>query len=154
MEDVYLVLCHKGKIEGRRKRPWNWERLRAGGEGDDRGWDGWMVSPTQWTWVWVNSRSWWWTGSPGVLRFMGCKESDMTEQLNWTELRRWGQQRITCLDDITDSMDASLGKLPEIVKDRKTWCAAVYGVAKSWTQLSDWTIQGPRFYFFFKWCFQ
>ena len=85
MEDVYLVLCHKGKIEGRRKRPWSWERLRAGGEGDDRGWDGWMVSPTQWTWVWVNSRSWWWTGRPGVLRFMGCKELDMTEQLNWTE---------------------------------------------------------------------
>ena len=44
------------------KRPWCWERLKVGGEGDDRGWDGWMASPTQWTWVWVNSRSWWWTG--------------------------------------------------------------------------------------------
>ena len=52
------------------KRPWCWERLGAGGEGDDRGWDGWMASPTQWTWVWVNSRSWWWTGRPGMLRFM------------------------------------------------------------------------------------
>ena len=40
------------------KRPWCWERLRVGEEGDDRGWDGWMASPTQWTWVWVNSRSW------------------------------------------------------------------------------------------------
>ena len=49
------------------KRPWYWERLKAGGEGDDRGCDGWMVSLTQWTWVWVNSRSWWWTGRPGVL---------------------------------------------------------------------------------------
>ena len=52
------------------KRPWFWERLRAGGEVDDRGYDGWMASSTQWTWVWVNSRSWWWTGRPGVLWFM------------------------------------------------------------------------------------
>ena len=49
------------------ERPWCWVRLRAGGEGDNRGWDGWMASLTQWTWVWVNSRSWWWTGSPGML---------------------------------------------------------------------------------------
>ena len=55
------------------KRPWCWERLRAGGERDDRGWDGWMASPSQWTWVWVNSRSWWWTGRPGVLWFMGLQ---------------------------------------------------------------------------------
>ena len=48
------------------KDPNGWERLRAGGEGDNRGWDGWMASPTQWTWVWVNSGSWWWTGRPGV----------------------------------------------------------------------------------------
>ena len=48
-----------------------WERLKAEGEGDNRGWDGWMASPTQWTWVWVNSRSWWWTGKPGVLQYMG-----------------------------------------------------------------------------------
>ena len=68
------------------KRPWYWERLRAGGERDDRGWDGCMVSLTQWTWVWVNFRSWWWTGRPGVLHSMGFKESarlsDYTE-LNW-----------------------------------------------------------------------
>ena len=50
-----------------------WERLRAGGEGDDRGWDGWMASPTQWTWVWVGSGSWWWTGKPGVLQSMGSQ---------------------------------------------------------------------------------
>ena len=49
------------------KRLWCWERLRAGGEGDDRGWDGWMASPTQWTWVWVKSTSRWWTGRPGML---------------------------------------------------------------------------------------
>ena len=55
------------------KRPWCWERLRAGGEGDDRGWDSWMASLTQWTWVWANSGSWWWTGRPGVLRFLGSQ---------------------------------------------------------------------------------
>ena len=49
------------------------ERLKAGGEGDDRGWDGWMASPTQWTWVWVHSGSWWWTGRPGVLQFIGLQ---------------------------------------------------------------------------------
>ena len=55
------------------KRLWCWERLRAGGEVDDRGCDGWMASPTQWTWVWVDSGSWWWIGRPGVLQFMGSQ---------------------------------------------------------------------------------
>ena len=68
------------------KRPWCWERLRAGGEGDHRGWDGWMASPTQWTWVWVGSGSWWWTGRPGELQFMGLQRAGHTEWLNWTEL--------------------------------------------------------------------
>ena len=71
------------------KRLWCWEGLRAGGEGDDRGWDGWMASLTRWTWVWVNSRSWWWTGRPGVLQFMGSQRvgHDWATELNWTELR-------------------------------------------------------------------
>ena len=60
---------------------WCWEGLGAGGEGDDRGWDGWMASLTRWTWVWVNSRSWWWTGRPGVLRFMGSQRVNTTERL-------------------------------------------------------------------------
>ena len=70
------------------KRPWCWERFRAAGEGDDRGWDGWMASPTQWTWVWVNSRSWWWTGRPGVLKFMGSQGvgHDWVTELNWIYL--------------------------------------------------------------------
>ena len=55
------------------KRPWFWERLKAGGKGDNRGWDGWIASPTQWTWIWVNSRSWWWTGRPGVLQSMASQ---------------------------------------------------------------------------------
>ena len=65
------------------KRLWHWEGLRARGERDNRGW---MASLTPWTWVWVNSGSWWGTGRPGVLRFMGSQESDTTERLNWTEL--------------------------------------------------------------------
>jgi len=64
------------------KRPWYWEGLGAGGEGEDRGWDGWMASLTRWTWVWVNSRSWWWTGRPGVLRFMGWQRVGH----DWAEL--------------------------------------------------------------------
>ena len=55
------------------KRPWCWERLRAGGEGDDRGWDGWMASLIQWAWVWASSGSWWWTGRPDVLQSMGSQ---------------------------------------------------------------------------------
>ena len=67
------------------KRLWFWERLKMGGEGDDRGWDGWMASLTQWTWVWVSSWSWWWTGRHGVLRFMGSQRvrHDWETELNW-----------------------------------------------------------------------
>ena len=66
------------------KRPWCWERLRAGGEGDNRGWDSWMASLTQWTWIWVSSGSWWWTGRPGVLQSNGSQSR--TWLSNWTEL--------------------------------------------------------------------
>ena len=66
------------------KRPWCWERLKVGGEGDNRGWDGWMASQTQWTWVWVNSGSWWWTRRPGVLQSMGSQRvgHDWATELN------------------------------------------------------------------------
>ena len=65
---------------------WWWERLKTGGEGDDRGWDGWMASLTWWTWIWASSGSWWWQGSLACCTPWSCKELDMTEQLNWTEL--------------------------------------------------------------------
>ena len=55
------------------KRLWCWERLKAGGEGDDRGWDGWMASPVRWTWVWASSGSWWWAGKLGMLQSMGMQ---------------------------------------------------------------------------------
>ena len=58
------------------------ERFKAGGEGDDRGWDGWMASPTQWTWVWANSGRWWWTGKSVVLKSMGSPRLDTVERLN------------------------------------------------------------------------
>ena len=60
-------------------------RLKAGGEGDDRGWDGWITSPTRWTWVWVNSKSWWWTGRSGVLQSMRSQRvwHDWVTELNW-----------------------------------------------------------------------
>ena len=61
-------------------------RLKAGGEADNRGWSGWMASPTQWMWVWVNSGSWWWTGKPGVLQSIGSQS--WTWLSNWTELNR------------------------------------------------------------------
>ena len=69
------------------KKLWCWEGLGAGGEGDNRGWDGWMASLTRWTWVWLNSRSWWWTGRPGVLQHMGSQRAghDWVTELNWTE---------------------------------------------------------------------
>ena len=73
------------------KRPWCWERLKAGGEGDDRRWDGWMPSLTQWTWVWVSSGSWWWTGRPGMLQSMGSQRvrHDWVTELNWTDWWRF-----------------------------------------------------------------
>ena len=69
------------------ERLWFWEGLRAGGEEYDREWDGCMASPTRWTWVSVNSGTWWWTGRPGVLRFMGWQRvgHDWVTELNWTE---------------------------------------------------------------------
>jgi len=59
----------------------------AGGKGDDRGWDDWMASPNRWTWVWVNSRRWWWAGRPGMLWFMGSQRvgHDWATELNWNE---------------------------------------------------------------------
>ena len=68
------------------KRPWCWERWKVGGEGNDRGWDGWMASPIQQTWVWVSSRSWWWTGKPGFLQSIGSKRlrhNWVTEPTDW-----------------------------------------------------------------------
>ena len=86
-----LKLQYFGHLMGRAehsKRPWCWERLKAGGEGDHREWDGCMASPTQWTWVWISSGSWWWTGKPGVLQSMVSQRvgHNWATELNWTNL--------------------------------------------------------------------
>ena len=91
------------------KRPWCWERLKVGGEGDNRGWDGWMASPTLWIWVWASSGNWWWKGKPGVLQFMGWQRvrHDLLTELHWSKLRL-------------------------------AWHAEVYGITKIQTWLCDW----------------
>ena len=97
--------CHCASTEFGDKPPYIFENsmllktlmlgwMGAGGEGDDRGWDGWMASLTRWTWVWVTSGSWWWTGRSGVLRFMGSQRvwHDWMTELNWTE-RTWKDRK-------------------------------------------------------------
>ena len=90
-----------------------WEGLRAGGEGDNRGWDGWMASLTRWTWVWVNSGSWWWTGRPGVLWFTGPQRvgHDWATELNWTE---WGKRPVPYSENFRML-------IKEIEDDRNRW---------------------------------
>ena len=80
------------------KRPWFWERLKAGGEGDARGWDSWMASPTGWKWVLVSSGSWWWTGKPEVLQSIRSQRvgHNWATELNWTELNRCREQVSGC----------------------------------------------------------
>ena len=77
------------------KRPWCWERLKAGGERDDRGWNGWIASPTQWAWIWVSSGSWWWIGKPGMLQSMGSQGvvHDWVTELNWIDF--WDLDEVT-----------------------------------------------------------
>ena len=98
-----------------RKRPWCWEGLGAGGEGDDRGWDGWMVSLTQCTWVWANSGRWWRTGKSSMLQSMGLQrdKNNWATELNWTEsfattvkMRNiwhwlWNQFQVNILKDLS-----------------------------------------------------
>ena len=150
------------------QRLWCWEGLGAREEGDDRGWDGWMALLTRWTWVWVNSGSWWWTGRPGVLRFMGSQRvgHDRVTDLIWCwswnsstlatsceELTHW--KRPWCWEGLGaggegdnrgwDGWMASLTRWTwvwvnsDLVMDREAWRAAIQGVAKSRTRLSDWT---------------
>ena len=95
-----------------RKRPWYWERLKAGGEGDDREWDGWMASLTQWIWVWVSSGSWWWTGKPDMLQSRGLHRvrhnwatelnlSFQFEHASFTQLCNFGSTFCFCFFGLT-----------------------------------------------------
>ena len=144
------------------RRPWCWERLKAG-EGDDRGWDGWMASPTHWIWVGVNSGSWWWTGRPGVLQSMGSQRvrHDWAAVLSWTEdgctLGFPGGsdgKESACSAEEPGSIPGS-GRSSgegnsnplqycclENSMDREAWWATVHGVAKSQTWLNMHTHTG------------
>ena len=85
LEVLTLKLQYFGHLMQRTdslERPSSWERLKVGGEGDNRGQDGWMAPLTRWTWVWVGSGSWWWTGKTGMLQSMGSQSQKMTEWLN------------------------------------------------------------------------
>ena len=95
------------------KRPWCWERLKGGGEGDDRGWDGWMASPTRWTWIWENSMGWWWTGKTGVLQSMGSQRvrHDWTTEL-MDIIKEWNNA-------LCSNMDADIIILSEVSQERQ-----------------------------------
>ena len=99
------------------KRLWCWEGLGAGGEGDDRGWDGWMASLTQWTWVSVNSGTWWWIGRPGVLRFMGSQRVG----------HDWGTDLIW--SDLTHKASGIMTIYSVLNSESSSWC---YQVSPSW----------------------
>ena len=89
------------------KGPWCWERLQAKGEGDDRGWDGWMASPTQWAWIWVNSGSWWWTGRPDMLHSMGSQRV----RHGWATELNWNIYRITHRITGSQQRESALSRL-------------------------------------------
>ena len=98
------------------KRPWCWERLKAGGEGDNWGWDGWMASPTQWTWVWVNFGSWWYTGRPGVLQSLGSQRvrHDWTTELNWQpQTNSFNHVRLRFSSWVVSSLSLQIWELPQ-----------------------------------------
>ena len=77
------------------KRPRCWEILKTGGKGDNRGWDDWMASLTQWTWVWASSRNWWWTGKPGVVQSMGSQRVGhyWATELNWKVVQSFWEKK-------------------------------------------------------------
>ena len=106
------------------KRPWCWEILKAGGKGNNRGRDGWMASLTQWRWVWVNS--WSGDGQGGLARCnpWGHKESDTTEQLNWTESEMWSQTEQSSYRLCEDTMKMVIRK-PRIRASNETKVATL-----------------------------
>ena len=102
-------------------------KLKAGGERDDRGWDGWMASPTQWIWVWVNSGSWWWTGRPGVLQSMGSQRVGH----DWaTELT---EHSFTFALDIIVVTELNIRSWHQVVKWRKEWKHTVFGAMSNFS---------------------
>ena len=124
-------------------KPWWWERLKAG-EGDDRGWDGWMASPAQWTWVCASLGSWWWTGKPAVLQFVGSQRvrHGWATELNWyngillSHKKEWNNA-------ICNNMDVPRDDQTKEVRERKTHTRRyrLYAESKRWHR---WTSLGNR----------
>ena len=128
------------------KRPWCWEGLGAGGEGDNRGRDGWMASPTQWTWVWVNSRSWWWTGRPGVLQFMGSQRigHDWATELNWTELMFRKTEWLGQLYTGSQRLYQNSSLLTQRHLKKKKWCTIInYKQESALSSETNWMVVYP-----------
>ena len=139
------------------KRLWFWERLKAGKEGDDKGWDSWMASSTRWTWIWASSGSWRWTGKPGVLQSMGSQSvgHDWVAELNWTPHQRASQVVLVAKNLPANAGGIrDVGSIPGSGRSLRegnanpfqysclenpmgggAWCATVHGVAESWTRL-------------------
>ena len=103
------------------KGPWCWERLKAGKEGDNRGWDGWMASLTQWTWVWVNYGSWWWTGESWCAAVHGVAKSQ-TQLSKWTELKTGTV--ISCYGHFAWVKWGGMCKAPDILINKTGKCRA------------------------------
>ena len=132
--DAKIWLIGKDPFGG---KDWRWEE---NGMTED-GWDGWMASPTQWTWVWVNSGSWGWTGWPGMLQSMGSQRvgHDWVTELNW--LSNFVNGNMANCKRISQF---SLPRFVHLVMGSEAWHAAVHGVSKSQTWLSDWTELSPE----------
>ena len=127
--DAKIWLIGKDPFGG---KDWRWEEK----ETTEDGWDGWMASPTQWTWVWVNSGSWGWTGRPGMLQSTGSQRvgHNWETELNW--LSNFVNGNMANCKRISQ---LSLPRFIHLVMGSKAWHAAVHGVSKSRTWLSDWT---------------
>ena len=113
---------------------WCWERLKAGGEGDDRGWDCWMGSPTQWTWVWVNSGSWWRTGRPGVLQSMELQRvrHNWATEMKWTELNWWLTYDSVSTQGICEKKFSKI-KEPVMIRDTFSYDSWLIKVKRGWS---------------------
>ena len=124
------------------KRLWCWEGLGTRREGDDRGWDGWMASLTRWMWVRVNSGSWWWTGRPGVLRFMGSQRvgHDWATGLNWTELNWIG----TMEKEMATHSSVLAWRIPWMEKPGRLQSMGLHRVGHDWSNLVVVVVIGTK----------
>ena len=134
-----LKLQYSGHLTGRTdsfEKTLMLERLKAGGEGDDRGSNGWMASPTRWTWVWINSRAWQWTGRPGVLQSMGSQRVgyNWATELNYTVFADHQQNTLSWVDrDMKEIQNCYAGRLFHVayyLKKKKKRLTSTLGLSR------------------------